>query len=280
MLDKIKQRLSAKRVLAFIALVSLIGLGFKGVTHAQSITQGYGTDETLQRGIIVNQKKDDPKKVERLNSENIEHMLGVTVNANDSPITLSADGQKAYVATVGKYDVLVTTQNGTIKTGDYISISAIEGLGMKADEKEPLALGKALADFDGKGNVLSTGTVKDATGKDATVSIGRILVDINIGKNPLAKNDAAVPAFLKKASEAIAGKQVSAGRVYTSIVIFMITSMIAGAVLYAGIRSSIIAVGRNPLGRKGIMKSLIQVIITSFIIFIIGIIGVYLLLKV
>lgn len=280
-LAKIKHWTSPKKLLALTLLIGLVGVGvLRGAAHAQSITQGYATDESLQRGIIVMQKKDDPTKVVMLNSDDGTRMLGVTVNANDSPITLSGDGNKVFVATDGRYDVLVTDQNGSIEVGDFITISAIEGLGMKAGPEQALILGKAYNGFNGSTGVLSTGTITDSAGKERTVKIGRIQVDIAVGRNPLVRNEAAVPSFLKKATVAIAGKEVSAGRIYTSIVVFLLTASIAGAVMYAGIHSSIIAVGRNPLGRKGIMKSMFQVILTSLIIFIIGVFGVYLLLKV
>jgi hypothetical protein len=45
------------------------------------------------------------------------------------------------------------------------------------------------------------------------------------------------------------------------------------------VRSSMIALGRNPLSRKSILRGMFQVIITSIIIFICGLFGVYLLLK-
>lgn len=49
--------------------------------------------------------------------------------------------------------------------------------------------------------------------------------------------------------------------------------------LYAGVRNAIISIGRNPMSRKSIVKALIQVILTSLLILIIGLFAVYLLLK-
>ena len=66
---------------------------------------------------------------------------------------------------------------------------------------------------------------------------------------------------------------------YIAAAIFFIGAFIAGAVLYAGIRSSITAIGRNPLSKKSILRGLLQVIFTSLIVFIISVFGVYLLLK-
>ena len=64
-----------------------------------------------------------------------------------------------------------------------------------------------------------------------------------------------------------------------SLLIFLASVVIAGSMLYAGVHSSMISIGRNPLSKQSIVRSMIQVIVTSFIVFIIGIFGVYLLLK-
>ena len=46
---KIKPLLTFKRCVSLLALAALIGLNTMGSLAAQSVTQGYGTDETLQR---------------------------------------------------------------------------------------------------------------------------------------------------------------------------------------------------------------------------------------
>jgi hypothetical protein len=61
--------------------------------------------------------------------------------------------------------------------------------------------------------------------------------------------------------------------------VFLAATVVAGSMLYAGVRSSMISIGRNPLSKQSIVKSMVQVIITSFMVFILGIFGVYLLLK-
>jgi hypothetical protein len=49
---------------------------------------------------------------------------------------------------------------------------------------------------------------------------------------------------------------------------------------YIGVRSGITAIGRNPLSKKDITKGLLQVILASMVVFIIGLFAVYLLLKI
>lgn len=280
MFKKLKQNFSAKRFFASVGLVFLTILSLAHPLAAQTVTQGYASDDNLQRGMLVSLKDGDPTKVEPADDGNAKRLHGLVVNPNDAPVTLSNEAQKNFVATVGRYEGLVSDQNGSVKAGDYITVSKVRGIGMRVDTKSENVIGKALEDFDGKSNVLSTTDLKDNGGVTQKVNIGRIMLDIGIGANPLAKpEEVNLPGFLKKATEAIAQKTVSPLRVYISLAILAASVAIAGSMLYAGVRSSMISIGRNPLSKQSITKSLMQVILTSFIVFIIGIFGVYLLLK-
>lgn len=276
---KIRNVFIWQRVAAAAALGLLIALSFSNILIAQTVTQGYKSDKPLQRGMIVRLTQDDPSKIEPVTSETIEHMHGIVVDANDAPVTLSGEGQQTFVATNGHFEVLVSNQNGPIASGDYITVSALPGIGMKGGEKESMVAGKALGVFDGTSNVVGQASLKEGTGS-RKVAIGRVRMDIGIARNPLVKStDANLPAALEKVVEAIANKPVSPAKVYLSLGIFLATALITGTVLYAGLRSSITAIGRNPLSKKSINKSMAQVILTGLIIFISGTFGVYLLLR-
>lgn len=277
---KIKQHLTAKRLFSGMALVALILMNVTGVIGAQSVTQGYGADDILQRGMIVGYDQDDASKVEAINVEQMDRLLGIVVDANDSPITLSGEQEKVFVATVGRNSVLVSTQNGSIQPNDYVTVSSLNGIGMLATYEESDVIGRAINGFDGESGVVGTSSLTDTDGNTRDVNIGRIEIDVAIAKNPLAKSAAVTPEWLGRIGEAIAGKSLSPARIYISAAIFLIGAFIAGAILYAGIRSSIIAIGRNPLSKKSILRGLLQVIFTSLIVFIISVIGVYLLLRV
>ena len=68
-------------------------------------------------------------------------------------------------------------------------------------------------------------------------------------------------------------------RVYISLAVLFASASVAGALIYSGIRSGMIAIGRNPLSKKSIVRGMVQVVIVALIIFMAGIFGVYLLLK-
>lgn len=276
MVTKIRRLLSLNRILALIALVFLIVLSSgSDISIAQAVTQGYSADSNLQRGMIVNLHESDSDKVVPATIETTDRLHGVVVNANDAPVTLSDDdAEKVFVATFGKYDVLVSDQNGSINPGDYIVLSALSGIGMKAGDTQPYVIGKALEAFDGQQAVVNTSNVD---GRD--VNIGRVRADIQVARNPLQKTAANLPDFLRRAAENVAGKPVNTSRVYLSMVVFFVSTAIAASLLYGAVKAGIISVGRNPLSKKSILRSMFQVLIVGLTIFISGLFGVYLLLR-
>ena len=84
---------------------------------------------------------------------------------------------------------------------------------------------------------------------------------------------------LERIGQAIAEKEVSAVRIYISLAITAISLITALVVLYTGVRGSIISIGRNPMSKRSILRALLQIILTSFLILVIGLFAVYLLLR-
>lgn len=263
---------------ALFGLITLLVLGLFGTLSAQTVNQGYNSDEPLQKGMLVVSKQDDPNKVERATNENIDRLKGVVVQQNDSPVTLAGEGQNVFVATNGEYEVLVSNESGPIKRGDYLSVSSLAGIAMKATDEQPVVLGQASADFAGSED--SIGSYQDPQTKQ-TVNFGRILVSVSISRNPLLREDlgSRIPAAIQRISVAVAGKQVNTARVWLAVAVFLGTVFVVGTMLYSGARSSLISVGRNPLSRAVIIRGLLQVVVLSVIVFITGMFGVYLLLK-
>lgn len=280
MKQKLKTKLSLKRVFSLFGLLAITILAQTGPITAQTITQGYESDETIQRATIVSLVLDNPLKVEPSTLDNIDRMHGVVVGRNDATFVLTGEDEETLVTTNGRFEVFVSDENGPIAPGDFITVSRVGGIGMKASDSEPSILGKANGSFDGSTAVLSTTDI-NVNGVTQKVSIGRMQVDIGIAGNPLFKpTKANVPSFLEQFAENIADKPVNPTRIYISIIIFFAAAVVAGTLLYSGVRSSVISVGRNPLSRKSITKSLIQIILTSVIILLLGIFGVYLLLRI
>ena len=245
--------------------------------------QGYAADAPLDDGTIVQLTGKGANRVKVAQQSELANMFGVTVNKNQLPVTLSSEQleNEVFVASSGTYTVLVSTQGGTIASGDYVTLSSINGIAMKAGTEEQTVFGRANAAFDGKGVTLGTSTLKDTAGKNnKTVTLGSIPVTIDIKRNPNIKSTKAnLPEVLQRVGQAIAEKEVSPVRIYLSMAIAAVSLIAALIVLYSGVRSGVISIGRNPMSKKTIFRSLFEVILTSFLILIIGLFAVYLLLK-
>ncbi|MFT4532322.1 MAG: hypothetical protein ACI9T8_000340 [Candidatus Saccharimonadales bacterium] len=280
MLRQIKSKISFKRVSALFALIVLVTVSLSAPLSAQTVTQGYSTDALIQRGMLVSLDAEDTNKVVQARQDNEDRLHGVVVSANDQPFTLSDEAEKTFVATVGRVPALVSTEAGIIQPGDFLTISNITGIAMKAGALDRFTVGKALESFDGDVNAVSTTEVVNSLGETGNIGIGRIDIDIGVGSNPLLKpTESNLPGFLQKATETVAGRPLSTIRVYVGTFIFLAAASVSGSLLIAGVRSSLISIGRNPLSKKSITKSLFQIILTSIIIFLIGLFGVYLLLR-
>jgi len=271
-----------------IGLAAIVSMAVAPVLPASATeygggnVEGYAAQSKLDNGTIVELAGKDSKAVKPATSDQLQHMFGVTVDRNQLSIRLSNDSLKneTYVAVSGTYDVLVSTQGGAIASGDYVTLSSLNGVAMKASTKESTIFGRANGSFDGTGTVLGTETLKDSSGASHAVKLGMIPVTINITRNPNIKSTKVdVPKFLERLGQQIAEKRVSPVRIYLSMAITAVSLITAIAVLYAGVRSSVISIGRNPMSKKSIFRALAEIILTALLILIVGLFAVYLLLK-
>lgn len=245
--------------------------------------QGYSSDTPLDNGTIVELTGDNSDRVKIATRAEVQNMFGVTVDRNQLPLVVSNPDREneVFVAASGTYSVLVNTQNGPIKEGDYLTLSSLNGVAMNAGDKKTTVFGRANGSFDGKGVVLGTTTLKDVDGNESkTVQIGSIPVTVDIRSNP---NDistkANLPEVLQRVGQAIAEKEVSPVRIYLSLGITIVSVIAAIAIMYSGVRNGVVSIGRNPMSKKSIFRAMMEVILTSILILIIGLFAVYLLLR-
>ncbi|HEU4715794.1 MAG TPA: hypothetical protein VFS14_03110 [Candidatus Saccharimonadales bacterium] len=275
----------AKFLLGLVAIAGVVASAAplaSAYEYGGGSVQGYAAPAPLDIGTIVILTGKNSNEVSIATQKELQNMFGVAVDRNQLPVTITNDGLKneTFVAVSGTYNVLVSTQGGAIVPGDYVTLSSINGVAMKAGTEEKTVFGRAQAPFDGKGITLSTTTLKDSAGKTKTVKLGMVPVTIDIRSNPNKKTTKVkVPSFLERVGLAIAEKPVSPIRIYLSIAIAVVSVLAAIAIIYAGVRSGVISIGRNPMSKKSIFRALIETILTSVLILIIGLFAVYLLLK-
>lgn len=273
------------RYVLIIAGLLLSALLFVPQTYSYSPSnvQGYAADKPIDVGTIVRLTGKNSNRVTIATQAELQNMFGVVVDRSQLPITLSDGGieNETFVSVSGTYQVLVSTQGGQISGGDYVTLSSINGVAMKASTEEKTVFGRANSSFDGKGVTLGTTTLNDTSGKASKkVALGSIPVTIDIRSNPNEKSTKTqVPELLERIGQAIAEKEVSPIRIYLSMAITAVSLIAAIAVLYSGVRNGIISIGRNPMSKKSIFRALLEVILTSILILIIGLFAVYLLLR-
>jgi len=257
-------------LLGLLAGVAIIFLAWPSWSaKADNVVQTFSSSTTLKAGQVVS-LGDKASTVEVTPGDNSSIMYGVVIDSTQAPLTLVGQGQPVYVASNGDYQVMLDTENGPIKTGDYISMSSTAGVGAKASIDQSTVLGRAEANFDGSKNVI---------GHDGRYAVGKVLMGIAVSRNPQFKNTLTVPSPLQKIGNSIAGREVSPFKIYVAVIIFVTATALAIILLVVGIRSAMVAIGRNPLSRHTILRGLFQIISTSLIIFIGSLVGVYLILK-
>lgn len=269
-------------VAGIVIFAAFVPIQAFAATYGGGGVQGYAAETPLDNGTIVQLTGKDSNKVKIATQAELQNMFGVTIDRNQLPVTISGEGMQnqVHVAVSGTYNVLVSTQGGAIAANDYVTLSSVNGVAMKAGTEEKTVFGRAAAGFDDKSLTVGATTLKDGAGKTTEVKLGMIPVTIDIRSNPNEKSTKVqVPEFLERIGQAIAEKEVSPIRIYLSMGITAISLIAAIAVLYSGVRSGVISIGRNPMSKKSIFRALLEVILTSILIVIIGLFAVYLLLK-
>lgn len=269
-------------IVAFL-VATAISLPVMAAGYGGGNIQGYAADQPIDNGTIVELTGKNSDKIKPVAKENLANMFGVSVDSRHLSVKLSNGSLKneTFVAVSGTYNVLVSTQGGAIAVGDYVTLSSINGVAMKAGTKESTVFGRAVGAFDGKGVTLGGANIKDTTsGNNKPVKLGSVAVTIDIKRNPNQKSTKTdVPEFLERVGQAIAEKEVSPIRIYLSMAITAISLIAAIVVMYSGVRNGLISIGRNPMSKKSIFRALLEIILTSVLILIIGLFAVYLLLK-
>jgi len=207
-------------------------------------------DENAQNGEIVCAKKEEIFRCDTAYDENIVGVLG------EKPILVF--GKKTTtslpVISYGEALVKVSTQNGKIKRGDFITSSNKPGVGQKATQSG-FALGKALQDFDKEeGLILVFVNPQPITFSSfqKKTGIGQIIQEILSGIK-IEKN---IPEVLR----------------YVFAIILAIMSFSFGFLFFARVlREGISGISRNTLAKESIQTAMILNLIGISILTLAGI---------
>lgn len=255
-------------------LLTLVSpLGAQGVS---SIAQGFQTTDTnIVEGALVSLKAETPNTVELTNPSRADKLVGVV--GKNSLIELSDGTNSVQVVTSGVAGALVSNINGDVRSGDKITASPIEGVGMKASQTG-VVVGTAQADLNSVET--SERSISDKDGKQQTVKIGLVPVQVDtVFYAGAASGSSFVPSAFQELANNIAGREVSAVRVLIAALLLVLLLVSVVVLLYSSVKSSIISIGRNPLSENAVHKSLLQVGLTIVGLLAFTVILVYLILT-
>lgn len=246
-------------------LVSVL-LPTAAASAAQSgaISQAYQTSATnLSEGVLVSLVSSGSSQVEAATTGNASRLVGV---AADKPLLELSNSSKSSVQVVvgGSAQVLIDDANGPVQAGDRITVSPMAGVGMKAIGADEI-VGTAQKPLSAVKTVTEQATSKD--GKAVTIHVGLLPVAVNVAYYSAASStgsvSAFVPSFLQNLANAVAGKQVSPLRVLIGTITLLLGFCAVMTMLYVGVRSGVISLGRNPLAADALRRGMVDVLIAA-----------------
>lgn len=254
----------------------LIGLTPVSASSA-NISHSYKASTSVPVGSIVSLDPSRSNYVRLANTTNGSQLLGVAVAVDDSLLAVDAKTGAVQVANSGTASTLVSTLNGDIKVGDQISVSPFNGVGVKALPGSHV-IGLAQTAFNAGSSGARAETVTDTAGHTKLVSVGFTRLNIGVGTASGADPGAQLNG-LQKLARSLTGHTVSTARVVISLVITLVAIVALITLIYASIYSGIISIGRNPLAKYAVFRTLTTVLGMALGVAIVAMITIFLLLR-
>lgn len=279
--------LTATSPIRVIGLVSVSALSLfllsPIIAHADTgaIAQTYETNSTnLGLGSLVSLTPVGSNSVGPAFSSNASNLVGIA--AEKPTLELSkGDSSSVQVVVNGSTEALVSDVNGPVVAGDKITASPISGVGMKATAATEI-VGTALKNLSDVKTVNENVTA--SSGKSVTIRVGLLPVAVTVvyfaNEAPNGNVSSFVPPFLQSVAYAITGKAVSPLRILIGTLLLLLGFVTVAVILYGGVRSHIISIGRNPLAQRALHRGLADVLIAGFgILILTGVISYAILLN-
>lgn len=235
--------------------------------HAMTgaISQSYETTTTnITQGALLSLASNGSDVVKPADSAgNAANLAGI---AASNPLVELSNGSRNSIQVVvgGSTEALVSDINGPVKVGDKITVSPVSGISMKATASSEI-VGVA------QGNLSSVQTVTKSfagsNGSPQTARVGLLPISVDVAYYSAASSGGTVSAFVPSAlqnlANAITGEAVSPLRVLIGTVSLLLGFTTIAIMLYVGIRSNIISLGRNPLAANALRRGMIDVFLTA-----------------
>lgn len=263
------QSLLFYRIIFYFSFLGLVILPLISPAWVQAASSGASVDYVYQIKDIQSQNGDIisnyPQGLARTNIAYDSNLFGV-IETNPLMVYRRIDNQGTPIAKEGTVEVNVTTQNGVIKPGDYITSSSTAGKGQRATQSG-YVLGVALTGLDGQN------------------ASGQVLVALNIqyldtSGSPIRSSEllsAFNSALLKNLQNPDKFIQIIR---YSAAAIAILIGFGVGFLTFSrSIPKGVEAIGRNPLAANAIRFSIILNIFFTALTIILGIVGAFIILR-
>lgn len=200
------------------------------------------TDSDIKNGMIISFAENEYRVA---TAEKRSDLFGVVVENPAAAFNIYGVNGVAPVTSSGEAEVLVGNENGSISIGDYITISSVRGVGMKADDG--YVIGTALEAF-ASGNAAETRLIR-ASIRPQNVDTRVISLGGQIAGSFGRVANAMSLASLREPSKFFR---------YFVAAICLIFSLVLGFITFGKLAGNgITAIGRNPLARRFILVAVI-----------------------
>jgi hypothetical protein len=133
-------------------------------------------------------------------------------------------------------------------------VSPFNGIGMKAGPGTRI-IGLAQTKFDSSSVGATSQSVKDKNGKSSSVQVGFVKISIAIGTSSTSASGPQING-IQRLAKSLTGHVVSTPRVIVSLIVATVALVALITLIYASIYGSIISIGRNPLAKYAVFRTL------------------------
>lgn len=239
-----------------------------------AVSRGFtASGKDVVQGALVETTADESNSVELATPQAASRLAGVVSKTTLVELSNSKKNE-AQVILSGTAVALVSDINGSIRAGDKITASPIDGVGMLAAEDTQI-VGTAQSGFNTR--TAKSQPVSDRNGKRHTVHIGSIPLQVGVSYY-VAPTSQFLPPFLQNLANTISGRPVSGARILLSGVLLLLAFGSIFALIYTSVKAGIISLGRNPLAANAIQRGLVGVAVTVLLVVAFALVGIYLIL--
>jgi hypothetical protein len=233
--------------LGTVMLMSLVPAG----ASSANISHSYHTDTAIRSGSIVSL---DPKRTDYVlpaNTGNETKLFGVAVESNDSLLAVDPTPGDVQVAVNGNVNTLVSTINGDIDVGDQIAASPFAGVGMKAAEGSRV-IGLAQTALNSRTQGVTRDEVTSRGGDKQSIYVGYVRINIAVSNS----QESTKLTGLQKVAKSFTGRTIPTARLVVAVIVAILSVLALVTLVYAAIYSSIVSIGRNPLAKYAVFRTL------------------------